>query len=615
MRRRLLTVALCLAMGSMTALWAQAVQNVVVKEYQAKNQKTPLADVGVTVGNAGAAMTDGDGRAMLRFRSLKAGDRVTLRRVEKAGYEVFNRDAVEQWTVSPSADFQLVLCRSDKFRQLRDQYQRVASQSYDRQYKAEQQRLANERKEGKLQEEAYQQRLLDLQDQYEQQLEDLENYVDKFARIDLSELSAQEQQLVELVQQGKIDEAIALYEQHDYLGQYQRETRDIEEIDRAQQRLAEVEVEKRRQREAVMASIDRQVNTYQLAGGRENFEKIGKLLKGVADADTTNLRTVRNYVEHAVMQTDFDEAERYLLVLARNAQDWHDLVSAYSWMTIMYSQLQRDEEVEKYYELWLRLLRSRMDPDSYTDVAALATSLMVRQNYLLTACRYAESLADVEEIMQLLSRLEQMEPAEATRLAQQRMLTESRQGLALALSEQDAQRGEQQCRNAYEQYKAALDSQEREQVEDFHQTIENMLLLLESQDRWNEQLPYLLEQLEMVRLQYRQNPAFAQMRLFECLANLADTYVQSDALAQALPLMTEAETLLPVLQERFKSGSFAVNEMGFYDTEAMYYQKAGDRDQMVSYARRCLEAFERMPADMKEGYTEVRQRWQDLVQP
>ncbi|MBO6011971.1 MAG: hypothetical protein J6P82_00440, partial [Bacteroidales bacterium] len=197
-----------LFLASFAALSAQVEQTVIVQEYNESSKKTPLSQVGVTVMNAGAAISDENGQATLRFRTLHAGDKVTIRRIEKAGYEIFNSQAIEQWTISPQQPFRIVLCRSDRFKALRDEYNRVASDSYARQYKAEQARLAEERKRTNMLEETYKQKLLDLENQYQQQLEDLDNYVDQFARIDLSELSIRQAKLIRMVKEGKIDEAI-----------------------------------------------------------------------------------------------------------------------------------------------------------------------------------------------------------------------------------------------------------------------------------------------------------------------------------------------------------------------------------------------------------------------
>lgn len=313
-------LAFALLAGS-SSLLAQSEQKISVLEYNGKDGKTPLSQVGVTVLNAGATISDDKGEATLKFRTLHAGDRVSVRRIEKAGYEIFNSQAIEQWSVSPQRPFQIILCRSDKFMALRDQYSRVASDSYAKQYKAEQAKLAAERKKTKMLEEVYQQKMLDLENQYQQQLEDLETYVDQFARIDLSELNSQQQELINLVRDGKIDEAVKKYESADYQAQYRKQCEEIAKIDHAQAQLAVVEAKKRSDREKVFQAIHRQIATYRLAGGRENFQKVTNLLKSVADADTTNLEAVWNYALHAQNQNLYTDCEMYFNIYIRGCQN------------------------------------------------------------------------------------------------------------------------------------------------------------------------------------------------------------------------------------------------------------------------------------------------------
>ena len=249
-------ICLCtlLSVGTSTA-WAQSEQHVQVVEYNGKEAKTPLEGVSLTVGNAASTMSDAQGLLTLTFRTLHAGDPVVIRRVGKVGYEVFNLEAVEQWTISPQVTFQLVLCRSEQMRALCDQYAAVASQSYERQNQQEKARLAEERKAGRLKEEEYQAKLRETEDFYAQQLENLDLYVERFAHFDLSELSEQEQAIIELVQRGELDEAISRYEQMDLLGKYKQSSADIQSIRSTQDSLSQIRTEKAEARDSLHSTI------------------------------------------------------------------------------------------------------------------------------------------------------------------------------------------------------------------------------------------------------------------------------------------------------------------------------------------------------------------------
>lgn len=256
MRRLHILFALMLSLFCANTLSAQSVQKVRVVEYNGKEQKTPLANAALSVQNAASTMSDAEGNLTLNFRTLKAGDVVSLKRVDLAGYEIFNKDAVEQWVISQSETFELVLCKTEKIMALYDQYMSVASASYEKQWKREQAALEAERQAGRLKDAEYQQKLQEAQDAYDQQLENLELYVEKFAHFDLSKLSTEEQAIIELVQAGQLDEAIARYEQMDLLGSYQQQSRELRQIVTTQDSLTVIRAEKEAVRDTLKAVVD-----------------------------------------------------------------------------------------------------------------------------------------------------------------------------------------------------------------------------------------------------------------------------------------------------------------------------------------------------------------------
>ena len=79
---------------------AQATQPCIVKQYNQKQQKTPLAGVQVEVRGAQTATSAANGAVTLQFATLKPGDRVPFRAATKAGFELMNKTAVEQWNIS-----------------------------------------------------------------------------------------------------------------------------------------------------------------------------------------------------------------------------------------------------------------------------------------------------------------------------------------------------------------------------------------------------------------------------------------------------------------------------------------------------------------------------------
>lgn len=302
-------------------LQAETVQKGIVKEYNEKAQKTPLPGVELNIRQTNNTVSDKNGSFTLSFLSLQPGEKINVRRIEKFGYEVFNKEAIEQWNLNPKSPFIIVMCKSDKFKQIRDNYERISSESYAKQRKKEEDSLAKLKAEGKLKEAEYQKRLIQIKDDYEDQLENLQNYIDRFSRIDLSEISAAEQEIIQLIQEGKIDEAIARYENQNYLDIYKKETAEIKKLSIAIGEMTDLRSDKTKSRDSVGMAIDRQIDAFKLGGGKENFNKIKVLLHELAYCDTTDFNKMYKYGEFLFQQKDYVNALTSLYTAFNNCTD------------------------------------------------------------------------------------------------------------------------------------------------------------------------------------------------------------------------------------------------------------------------------------------------------
>lgn len=607
--RKYISLVVCLVFPLL--LLAQSQQQVVVREYKDKAQKTPLEGVSLSVQNAGSSMSDAQGMMTLQFRTLKAGDQVQVRRVDLTGFEIFNKDAVDQWTISPQQAFNLVLCRSDRFKQMRDQYMRVSSASYERQYKQDQARLTALRKENKLQEEAYQQQLAELENNYYEQLDNLENYVDRFARIDLSELSAQEQQLIELVQDGKIDEAIQLYESADYLSQYNAQVKDIQEINRAQAALAKVEAEKLDARDKVQAAITRQVQTYQLAGGRENFNKISALLKGVADADTTNLTAVRDYSKHCLTQNMISECEKYMNIYLRQCKDNKEQ-QAYACLDMgRLLTLKNALELAVQYELKALTLARECVAEDKERFTPLLVSIQSTLHTLYIYMNQPESaLAFSEELRNNLETADN----EANN---SRVLSTfyGEYGYALFLTSYDGAEVELLLLKSYDLAKVLAEQEQYTSVsiDCLIDAINYVNQYYYFTQQWSKMENFLLEELSLREEQYNKNADATIRYLLTTYNNISELYYNLDKLTDSHKYLELALDLLPQLSTLYDDSSLYFDKMNLYDVASQLYNKEGDKEQSRKYAAWCLESFEQMPDELKQGLEELVQRNQEYL--
>ena len=318
--KRFIIVSLCL-LAVTNYLFAQSVQPGVVKEYNEKKQKTPLSGVELIIKNAGSSVSDKKGLFTLKFRTLKPGDKVEYSRIEKNGYEIFNKDAVEAWRIANDGSvFTIVLCKSSKFKALKDRYNAVASKSYAEQQRIESAKLEGLLKDGKIQKVEYEKKLNALKNFYDEQLENLDNYIDRFARIDLSELSKEEQRIIDLMNDGKIGEAVSAYENIGLESQYIQARTNIKEAEHAIDQLNDVKSKNVQALDDTYSAIMRMNDMRRLQGGEENYRKIGETLKKIMEADTTNFVNVSNYANYISSQNNHQAAIRYFN-LALNITD------------------------------------------------------------------------------------------------------------------------------------------------------------------------------------------------------------------------------------------------------------------------------------------------------
>lgn len=578
-------------------VWAQSTQLVQIREYRQKQQKTPLEGVSLTVQNAGSAMSNAQGNLTLQFRSLKAGDQVQVRRVDLSGYEIFNKDAVDQWTISPQQTFSLVLCKSERFKALRDQYMRVSSASYERQYKQDQARLETLKKENKLKEAEYQEQLQQLEDNYYEQLDNLENYVDRFARIDLSEIGEQEQRIIELVQEGNIDDAVRLYESGDYLGKYQSQVKDIQEIDRAQARLAQIEAEKLAARDNLYAAINRQVQVYQLAGGRENWEKVDALLKGVADADTTNTDALFAYADHAYSQENYEDSEKYINIYLRQCQgDAHNCWQANYFLGTQYVNLFDFERAEDYLQKAVRMSDNEK-------------SRIISLSYLHSFYWFTEAFDKMDAIYGALQEiLPGYNEQNGNLMWVEASRADAERAIIVLQKDYDLAAANSLIASAYQLANEYKESDGYISLQKYAELLGTIIMAYESVEHLDLEVPYLSEQIQIYESLYSQNPRSYAKSLFEGYNNMADNLISLKNLDDSKPFLDKGLAMIPELEKDYGS-SICINLMGFYDTLANYYEMQGDTHNTREYAARCMSAFSQMPVEMQEVYQEVKQHW------
>ena len=282
--------------------WAQSVQNGLVMEYNGSQKKTALANVEIAVRNAQRTVSDRNGRFRLDFRTLKPGDKIEVREIQKNGYVIFNQEALDEWRVAKGNEpFTIVLCKNNHFMDLKERYYAIASKSYAQRRVVEEKALADKMLNGELQRLQYEQQLRDLKNQYADQLENLETYIEHFARIDLSELDDHERKIIQRVQEGDIDGAIQAYDEMQIMQKMDLANAKSDRYSKLQRK---AEAEKMR----LYALAKNQMSLLRLRGGRESFERIEQMLTDMASKLSDRPEVVMDCVDFFTDQSNTERA-------------------------------------------------------------------------------------------------------------------------------------------------------------------------------------------------------------------------------------------------------------------------------------------------------------------
>lgn len=176
---------------------AQVVQRGVVLEMNSGNR--PLAGVEIRATGAASSDSDQEGQFVLSFVSSFPGDPLLLDGVYKKGFEMVNREKVDNWNLSSDAVLKIVLGRTEMIDALRKKYYQIGVSASEREYHAALVELETRRKLQRLTDEEYVRRVDSLSQVQVTLKRRLEVYAMRFARLNRDELERTEQQALELL--------------------------------------------------------------------------------------------------------------------------------------------------------------------------------------------------------------------------------------------------------------------------------------------------------------------------------------------------------------------------------------------------------------------------------
>ena len=328
MRNIRIILILLFIISSPATVLAQCAQDVLVLLYRGDKPKTPLANVSVIVSNAGSTITDADGRCTLNFKSLVPGDKVTISRLERPGYEVFNKDALDYWYISRNNEpFVILMCESKYLKKLRDSYRKGATDMLHKDLSHQENTLGKDLKMGTISREDYDKKIKQLQQDYESRLDDVENDIYRLAHADFSTMDKTEKKVLDFIKKGDILSALKEYEKVDLVANYAKETQTKMKLTADIEKLEDALTQTKEQQNDILNRVLRQVSLWQMLGGEDNVKKSYKLYEDILMADTTNFEMAYAYANQLSLSMQRNEASR-ILKYCLNSDDYYDKIRA-----------------------------------------------------------------------------------------------------------------------------------------------------------------------------------------------------------------------------------------------------------------------------------------------
>ena len=368
---------LIIALIITTTLHAQeATQVGVTYRYNGKEKRTPIGRVYVkSTSSPNGVLSDSiDGTFSITLPGLKMGDRIGSVTITKKGMMIFNKQAVEEWSVRKEP-LVIILCDVAEFENRKNNLiaigEREAKKRYDK-------RLAEIEAQYKEESVEYYKKLDELHKELSAAKENMEKYADVFARIDESEIDTLAQQAVELFNAGEVERAIELFEQGNYIEKVKTANNTIDEAEllistgNEAKSLAEEDFKR------FLQNLKTQIEIYK---EQNNWEKAKELLKSMADK-VNNFETALEYATLCKELKDHNEAEIYYSRCLELAPNDDERAKILSNMAHIYSITKRQNESKNYYKQALDIYKrlTKENPTMYEQYINRITEKLQKLN-------------------------------------------------------------------------------------------------------------------------------------------------------------------------------------------------------------------------------------------
>jgi len=333
---------------------AQTTVKGIITEQNSGNKPIPAVQINA-LGTA-PELSDNAGQFQLNFTNKKPGDRIIVSEISKKGYEIVNKDVVNNWVIpgNPGEKTKIVMCPEGTIAQNTMKYYDISLAGLTKTYKNRIMQLQEERDKAQIDAKTFGELAKTLTDQFENQQKQLEKFADKFARENFDDCSTIHKQAFEAFKLGNIEAAIRILET------VNSET----EIEKA--KLQHVKAEKLKEEindmliqsdSIIQQNISKLMFQGDLYKTNYQFKEAEKSYEAAVNADTTNIENVYEFVDFLRIQNNhilsIKWANKAIIIAKTDIQKFFALALLANEQLIMYQY----EESEANYNEAVKIFR------------------------------------------------------------------------------------------------------------------------------------------------------------------------------------------------------------------------------------------------------------------
>jgi hypothetical protein len=271
---------------------AQVSQKGIVYELSSGNK--PITGVSIIVEGSSISTSDNNGQFLLVFKKKRGGEPVIIDQLYKNGFELVNKEDVQNWVFSPANVFTIVMCREGLLAESRRKFYKIGEDYYETEYNKSLKEFKRQMESNQISGQQYQISVNEANEQLKKKRMELDYYADKFSRINKDNLNDLDKQALQLLEAGKIEEAIKVYEDAKILEKFLMKlaTRDTANYNIV----------------AITPLLLNQLELLLQKGGMPEHMKADTILCALANSDTLNFNYVYKYASFLMQETQFAKA-------------------------------------------------------------------------------------------------------------------------------------------------------------------------------------------------------------------------------------------------------------------------------------------------------------------